>query len=513
MKIKFSTLSNKNKKGILLFTIFITIAVFFILNISSKLKHIRTEGWSENTQPYNNYEYFDEKIKTDFLTPNDSSHFEKYQYLFRYFAQGAYNYKSNKNALISYPGAISSRGRKVNALEGFARYFVFAASWLNAGHDNTFTFNNETYNLKKTLKEGILAGTDKNSLEYWGDIKDYDQRIVEAVDIALGLWLSQDHIWNNLTVNEKNQINSWLEQAIQKQTVDNNWNLFPIIITKSLEALGYKSEENLKYVNSIYKTYKKKHYLGSGWFDDPPKGIDYYNAWSIHYTLFWLDQIDPNFDHEFIKTSHSQFLSFYKYFFSENGFPIMGRSICYRMAAPAPIISGAILLPDEISPGFAINALDATWNYFIENNALEYGTVTQGYFKNNLSILDPYTGTGSCLWSLRSLIVAFYADKYIPLWDSKKENLPIQNSDFNIKNDVIGWSIIGKKETQTISLKIDKNTDNKMYELNNYNFVNQLKEFVLEKPSRPDNTKALYYRSEYTTDNNLFLNKRNKKNY
>ncbi|MBP1841704.1 DUF2264 domain-containing protein [Formosa algae] len=511
--MNFKTLSSNKKLTILLFLICIVVAVFFSINVSNKLKHIRTEGWSENTQPFNNYEYYDAKIKSDFLIATDSSHFNKYNALFKYFAQGAFEYKSNENAFISYPGAISSRGRRVNALEGFARFFALAASWLNAGNSNIIILDNGSYNLKETLKAGILAGTDKNNIEYWGDISDFDQRIVEAVDVALGLWLSQEQIWNEMSLQEKNQVNSWLNQAINKQTVDNNWNLFPVIIAKCQEALGYVNTENLARINTVYTNYKTKHYLGSGWFDDPPKGIDYYNAWSIHYTLFWIDQIDPNFDHEFIKTSHSKFLSFYRYFFSENGFPIMGRSICYRMAAPAPIISGALLVPEDISPGFALNALDVTWNYFIENNALEYGTVTQGYFKNNLSILDPYTGTGSCLWSLRSLIVAFYVDKQVPLWSVKKVPLPIQESDFNITNNDIGWSIIGDKETQTISLKIDKNVKNSMHQLNNYNFINQLQEFVLEKPSRPDNTKALYYRPEYSTENNLFLNKRNKKNY
>jgi len=40
------------------------------------------------------------------------------------------------------------------------------------------------------LRTGILHGVDPRSNEYWGAIGDYDQRIVEAADIARILWLT-----------------------------------------------------------------------------------------------------------------------------------------------------------------------------------------------------------------------------------------------------------------------------------------------------------------------------------
>ncbi|MDW5289364.1 DUF2264 domain-containing protein [Formosa sp. PL04] len=492
-----------NKKIIIYSVIAFILLLISVTYVHKKLEKFETTGWSKTITPPTAYKTIDKQVKIDFLEGDTVE--IKYKNLFKYFAQGANNYKSEHNALFYYPGAISSRGRQINALEGFARFFPLAASWLYAGNENLITFNNnESIDLKETLKAGLLAGTDNADLEYWGDIIDKDQRIVEAADIALGLWISKDYIWNTLTFEEKTQISLWLQQAINKNIVDNNWNLFPIIITKSLEALNFNTEQNLNYVNGLYVAYKKKHYLGNGWFDDPPKGVDYYNAWSIHYSLFWLDQIDPNFDHEFITTSHSEFLSFYKYLFSKNGFPFMGRSVCYRMAAPAPIVSGALLLPNEISPGFALNALDATWSFFIENNALEYGKVTQGFLEDDLSVLDNYSGAGSCLWSLRSLIVAFYVNKQIPLWNSEKEKLPIEISDFQIVQKNIGWRITGEKATNKISLHIDNNTNNKSYKLTKYGFENQFKEYIFKSPKRPKNEKALYKNQFYTTDNTLF---------
>ncbi|MGJ5643140.1 DUF2264 domain-containing protein [Formosa sp. S-31] len=474
--------------------------------IYNKLQEIQIPGWSENIQAFPNSTYYDKEIKTSFTKELNTPIIEKYNQLFKYFARGAYNYKSKSNALIYYPGAISSRGRTTNAIEGFARFFPLAASWLYSENPRNIQFKTSSYNLITLLKAGILAGTNRNHPEYWGDIQDKDQRVVEAADIALGLWLSKSFIWEEFTLSEKKQIYSWLEQAINKEIVDNNWNLFPIIIIKSLEALGFKNDQNSHHINSLYNSYKKKHYLGDGWFDDPPKGIDYYNAWSIHYTLFWIDQIDPNFDHNFIKTSLSDFLKFYKYLFSENGFPIMGRSVCYRMAAPSPIIAGAILLPNEISPGFALNTLDATWSFFIAKNALKNGKVTQGYFEDDLSLLDSYSGAGSCLWSLRSLVLAFYADKHISLFNSEKELLPVQISDFVVNNKTIGWNISGNKSNQKITLKIQKNFENPDYTILPYGLINSIKEKIFKRPFRPNNSNALYKNYIYTTDVE-FLNK------
>jgi len=284
--------------------------------------------------------------------------------------------------------------------------------------------------------------------------------------------------------------------------------LFPITIVKALEALGYPDENNINYINNLYKKYKSKHYLGEGWFDDPPKGIDYYNAWSIHYSLFWLDQIDPTFDRDFIRNSHSEFVKFYKYLFSENGFPIMGRSVCYRLAAPAPIVTSALIAPEEISTGTALRTLDLTWSHFIRNDALQKGKLTQGYYNDDLRLLDGYSGAGSCLWSLRSLIVAFYVDKYIHLFKTQEEILPIETSDFKIENKTIGWTIIGNNNNQKISLLIEKNIDNKSYKLKKHSFKNRLREFFLKNPYRPNNKDALYKNYIYTTENELIITKK-----
>ena len=493
----------KNKRILLIFCLAIFLALFFLYK--HKVSIMAVDGWSNNVIAYENSNEIDSSIRDVFLDKNSFTTKERYEILFKYFAYGNIKYQSVNGAFVYYPGEISSRGRTVNGIEGFARFFPLAASWLFANNSEIVTINNESYNLTKILKKGVINGTNPENIEYWGDVPDKDQRIVEAADIALALWICKDTIWDKFTNTEKDRIVKWLNLSVNKKIVDNNWNLFPITIVKVLEALGYPNKANIDYINQLYTKYKSKHYLGEGWFDDPPKGIDYYNAWSIHYSLFWLDQIDPEFDRDFIRKSHSDFIKFYKHLFSENGFPIMGRSVCYRLAAPAPIVSSALIAPSEISVGTAIRTLDLTWRHFIQNNALQNGKVTQGYYKDDLRLLDGYSGAGSCLWSLRSLIVAFYVNKTLPLFEAEESLLPVEKSDFEITNKTIGWTIFGNKSNQKISLQIDKNLSNKSYNLLDYSYKNKIKETLFKRPFRPNNKDALYKNYIYTTDAELLI--------
>ena len=484
---------------------FLTLSICTVLALYYYyLSKYGVDDWDNNIKPYSQFERYDENLKNSFLSSNENNYVERYRDLFKYFMKGYLEYKSEEGALVYYPGENSSRGAKINALEGFARFFPLAASYMMSTNDVPINIDGKKINLSILFKNAIVNGTDPNGKEYWGDIGNRDQRLVEAADVALGLWLSRDHIWKKFNEQEKQQLFNWLMQAEGKLFTDNNWNLFPITIFKVMEGLGANIPKNIKYSETLYQKYKSNTYKGKGWFFDAPCGYDYYNGWAIHYSLFWLNQIDPNFDPEFIKKSNIEFVDFYKHLFSSKGFPFMGRSVCYRVAAPAPIVAGSILSPEIIPPGLALNALDSTWKYFIENNAIKEGRVTQGFFEDDLSLLDGYSGAGSCLWSLRSLVIAFYADSKISLFESKREPLPIEVSDYEITNDIIDWKISGIKKTQKIILEVKNNDLDTVYPISKYGLKNELLELIFRYPNRPNNHKALYENRFYSNQNLLF---------
>ena len=96
--------------------------------------------------------------------------------------------------------------------------------------------------------------------------------------------------------------------------------------------------------------------------------------------------------------------------------------------------------------------------------------------------------------------MAFYVDKYLPLLKAEEKILPIEASNFKIRNKTIGWTIIGDKSKKRISLQIDKNVNNKSYKLKEYSNTNKIKQFLFKSPSRPNNQDALYKNYIYTTD-------------
>ncbi|MCA0132692.1 DUF2264 domain-containing protein [Winogradskyella alexanderae] len=492
----------KNRKiFVFLAFIILTMCTIYYFRILPK----SVDGWSDKIIPYESSRKMDDLVKLEF-NDSEKSTSKKFNSVFKYFLRANINYKSKGGALVFYPGEVSNKGRYVNGIEGFARFFPMASSWMYSNNTDEISLDGKNVNIAELLKMGLLNGTSPGNTEFWGEVKNKDQRIVEAADIALGLWLSKEYIWNTLRETDKTQVINWLNSCVSKEIVDNNWNLFPITIVKCLEALGHVNQQNIEYINQLYSRYKKEHYIGNGWFDDPPNGLDYYNAWSIHYSLFWLDQIDPDFDPEFIRSSHKEFLEFYKYFFGPYGYPIMGRSVCYRLAAPTPIVSGSLINPEVVSKGLAKRTLEQTWKHFINKNSLKDGKFTQGYYEDDYGLLDGYSGAGSCLWSLRSLIVAYYVDKKISLYDSEDELLPVERKNYSITNNTIGWSIYGDSLSKTIILKIESNKNNQIHKLINYDRIDQIKESIFKRPFRPNNKKALYKNYEYSSRADVIIN-------
>lgn len=422
---------------------------------------------------------------------------KKYDFLFFYFITGFLLYRENCLSLVSYPGAPSQYGPQVDSMEGFTRMLPLICSWLSSGREKIIeTLDGERVDLGEIVKDGLIAGTDFDSPGYWGDISDRDQRICEAADLALSIWLVRDSVWLDISNEQRKRIIHWLLRVNGKKVWDSNWHLFPVIINEITAALGY--EQDAAGVQAHYSRFKS-FYKGDGWFSDGPKNVyDYYNAWGIHYALFWLNRINPEFDLDFICESLRKFLKYYVYLLSPQGIPIVGRSICYRMAASAPFIAGHIQDPALVYAGLARRALDSLWSYFISKGALAQGNVTQGYYKKDLRFLDNYSGPGSCLWALRSLVLAFFCKKDSPLWTADPGRLPIEIADYCITIPSIGWTVTGFKETQEIIIDTGK-PGRSHGGVENYTMFHKIAEFLARRPFRPKNNFVKYKLARYSS--------------
>lgn len=115
---------------------------------------------------------------------------------------------SPQKARVKLPGGTGIRFDHVaSELEGFARP-LWGLSALLAGGGS--------YEGTELWIEGFKAGVDPESPEYWGDIKDSDQRMVECCVLGFTLAVVPD-FWQSMSVRDKNNTEAWLLSFINKR--------------------------------------------------------------------------------------------------------------------------------------------------------------------------------------------------------------------------------------------------------------------------------------------------------
>jgi len=424
---------------------------------------------------------------------------ERYDALFGYFAQGFLRHQSRGYGRVQYCGAGSVNTYTLNGLEGFARTAPLLAAWLYTNRENPIDdAPRARIDLAQVLKRGLLSGVDRRSSDYWGEIHDNDQRIVEAADIARVLWLTRSRIWEHLSDDEKLQITAWLLPASRAKTPQTNWILFPITVDLVLVGL-HAPTHDLDLGGRAQRSFEgyKRFYVESGWFVDG-SNIDFYNAWGITYEMFWIHQIDPAFEAAFISDALGKSAALTAHLIGPQGIPIMGRSICYRTAVPVPVLAAEFLQHPDEPPGRGLRALDAVWRYFIDHGAIRDGALTQGYFGANLRFLDSYLGPGSCQWGVRSLVLAFMHRPEDPFWTGSPSQLPVEVADYELSYPKLGWRIAGQARTQEITIEILKNTEGAPAP-EPYTPVDRAMETLLRRPFRPGNHEAKYASRFYSS--------------
>ncbi|SMY34728.1 hypothetical protein PMAL9190_01820 [Photobacterium malacitanum] len=392
------------------------------------------------------YSINDAAVADYFAKPNVSIE-NKCQYLVRYVAEAFEHYSVWDYSHAYYPGRPSQQNARTDAMEGTSRVLPTLAAWLSHhGPQPLVGLNDKPLDIVAMLRQAFLAGTNPQHAGYWGQLHDYDQRICESADLALALWLSREYVWQQMTAAEQAQIITWFKQVNHCQTVDNNWHLFPLTVQLVIKALT--GEDSVAY--DKYQRIKEFH-VGDGWFRDGAKGnYDYYNAWGFHYSLYWLDQIDANFDRDFIHQTLADFVSQYRYFFTVEGLPFFGRSACYRLAAAAPLIMAVDQHSEVISAGEAQRAFATSLEYFISHGAMQHGAPTQGLFGDDTRLVDNYSGPASSFWSLRALNIALFCGERCGLWQAQQQPLPVEQGDFNFSLPAINAQLMGVFETKEV---------------------------------------------------------------
>jgi hypothetical protein len=361
------------------------------------------------------------------------------------------------------PGPRSHHGQLADELEGFTRSMILAGPWLHRSQDGKYRWRGAEVDVATFYRRGILAGTDPRHPEYWGDITDYAQHLVEMAALAWGLHLSRHLVWDSFDSREKRQVVDYMLQCNRVKYHQNNWLLFNVITNAVLKRLDMPHSQehidaNLQACDHMY--------IGDGWYRDGKLNrIDYYNAWGfLYYYLLWsiLDgdsKPDLALRHQ---ERTRQFARDFRYFFAGDGStPCFGRSMIYRFGFVSPIALGQYLRCLDISPGEARTMCNGALKFFFANPILtDSGHLSMGFLRPCADMLEHYSCGGSPYWATKAFNVLMIPEDD-PFWTTPEAPLPIHQGDYAHPLPSAGLLLVGDKRSGHVQLVNQKSYHDK----------------------------------------------------
>ena len=334
-----------------------------------------------------------------------------------------------------------NRDKKVSYMECFARLMAGLAPWLSLPDDNTAE-GAKRKQLREWALKAYANAVDPESPDYLGWASG-GQTLVDAAYLVESLYRGYDALWVPLDTLTKQRYIKEIQGLRRYDPPYTNWVLF----------VGME-EAFLMYVGASYDAYRIKMaaskaeewYIGDGLYSDGPSfAFDYYNAYVIQpmYTeiLEMVSAKQPNNNYlvrshgdkrngaknrlEVVRKRMQKYAVILERFISPEGtYPVVGRSIPYRMAVFQPLaqLAWRKQLPKELSNGQVRSGLTAVAKKMFgeANNFNSKGFLTIGFLGNHPNVADWYTNNGSLyMTSLAFLPLGLPADD--PFWTDPAE--------------------------------------------------------------------------------------------
>ncbi|KFY11440.1 hypothetical protein V491_07209 [Pseudogymnoascus sp. VKM F-3775] len=325
---------------------------------------------------------------------------------------------------IKVPGATAVRfDNTASEIEGYARPLWGLASMLAGGG---------TYENTPRWIEGLKAGTNPESEEYWGQSEDSDQRMVEMCCIGWTLAVVPA-FWDALDDKEKGNVERYLGGINDKVMPNTNWLWFRVFANLGLLRNGAKHSpemlvQDIKHLDSFYR--------GDGWSNDGPEHIhqmDYYSgSFAIQFLQLLYAKLagerDPERSAEFKRRGEIFALDFALYFDEEGRALPFGRSIGYRFSMISfwgAIAYAEIDLPAPLTWGSVkgIVLRNLRWWQTQPDIFGPSGTLNLGYSYPNMYMLENYNSPGSPYWACLAFICLAVPESH-PFWTSAEEPYP-----------------------------------------------------------------------------------------
>ncbi len=329
-------------------------------------------------------------------------------------------YYSEGKAYLNVGPHTAVYGKKIAGIEGFARPLWALAAYYAGGEegkDNSFA---------KIYREGFTNGTNPFHPEYWGEISDREQTMVEMAAMGYTLLLAPETFFYPLDEEAKKNLAEWLYTINDHEVFPNNWQMFKVIVNIGLKNVDmpYRDdviEEMLKKLDSWQ--------LSGGWYRDGDTGsCDYYNAFALHfYSLMYAKLIEKAYPDrsERLKDRAREFAKDFIFWFDKDGAAVpYGRSLTYRFAQVA--FWSALVWADAspYSLGVVKGIINRNLRYWTESQIFDNeGLLTIGYKYPNLIMSEGYNASGSPYWGMKAFLLLALPEEH-PYFAAEEEPLP-----------------------------------------------------------------------------------------
>ncbi|KAL2127421.1 hypothetical protein VTI74DRAFT_10758 [Chaetomium olivicolor] len=290
--------------------------------------------------------------------------------------------------------------------------------------------------------DGLETGTNPASPEYWGDVGDWDQRMVEMESIAFALLTAPERFVPREPL-ARDRLAAWLRQVNNRRMPENNWRWFRVFVNLALvKALGMPMQD-VRGVMERDLAVLDSFYLGEGWssdglWGDERKQADYYSgSFALQFAQMLYFRLSGGFDRERAdryRVQAGQFASGFWRYFDVNGAAIpFGRSLTYRYAFAAfwaAVAFADVPLPPPLDHLGVVKGLllrHLRWWAKQPDIFNTDGTHNIGYTYPNMYMSENYNSPQSVYWCLKSFIVLHLAEHH-PFWTAPELPHPLSKT-------------------------------------------------------------------------------------
>ncbi len=375
-----------------------------------------------------------------------------------------------KNMKLELSPTWDNRDKKVAYMECFGRLMAGITPWLTLPDDDTAE-GKQRKQLREWALKAYANAVDPESPDYLG-WRSGGQTLVDAAYVVESLVRGYDALWVPLDSVTKQRYIKELQGLRRYDPCTTNWLLFCAMEESFLMKVGASYDQ---YRIHMAMNKVEEWYVGDGWYSDGAAfAFDYYNSYVIQpMYLECLQMIKEKYPNDswicrsngsengvqkryanVLKRMQKYGVILERFISPEGTFPVVGRSIPYRLAVMQPLamLAWQKNLPDELHNGQVRAGLTAVMKRMFDGkgqtNFTEDGYLTIGFVGSHPNTADWYTNNGSLyMTSLAFMPLGLPADDAFwtdapEKWTSKKawegDDFP-KDHKWNINKQILYW--------------------------------------------------------------------------